>query len=135
MKKSISLISLLALGACVYGTPVNNEGFYTEMDLTSVDWSTVNKSGSSCQTNLFFLIPFGDNSLPAAVKSAKIEKLSYVDTDYELYFPIMSRECTNVWGKGTGYADYAISVPTTSDITEVKSEPNTTKKADKSNKK
>ena len=98
MKKTVSLLSVLALGACVYGTPVNNEGFYGEMDITNVDWSEVNASGSSCQTNWLFFIPAGDNSVPAAVKNAKIKKLSYVDTDYALYFPLLSRECTNVWG-------------------------------------
>ena len=60
-------MSILALGACTYGTPVNNEGFYTDTDVTNVDWSAVNRTGSSCQTNLFGLIPFGDNSVPAAV--------------------------------------------------------------------
>ena len=97
---SLSILSALALGACVYGTPVNNEGFYSEMKLSDVDWAAINKQGSSCQTNLFGIIPFGDNSLATAVKDARIEKLSYVDTDYALYFPILSRECTNVWGIG-----------------------------------
>ena len=72
MKKTVSLLSVLALGACVYGTPVNNEGFYSEMDITTVDWSAVNRSGHSCQTNLFFIIPFGDNSVPAEVKKSKM---------------------------------------------------------------
>lgn len=109
MKKTLSVLSAVALGACVYGTPVNNEGFYSEMDLTTVDWTAINKSGSSCQTNLFGIIPFGDNSLPTAVKSAKIEKLAYVDTDYALYFPLLSRECTNVWG--TGFSAPVIVTP------------------------
>ena len=124
MKKTVSLLSVLALGACVYGTPVNNEGFYTEMDLTTVDWSEVNKSGSSCQTNLFFIIPFGDNSVPSAIKSAKIKKVSYIDTDYALYFPLLSRECTNVWGVGDvtmdlpDISDYSLPKPTKSKKSE-----------------
>ena len=128
MKKSISLLSVLALGACVYGTPINNEGFYTEMDLATIDWSAVNKSGHACQTNLFGLIPFGDNSLPTAVKNAKIEKLAYVDTDYALYFPILSRDCTNVWGMGYGVP--AVTLPTVSE--PVATEKTDTKPAEKS---
>ena len=130
MKKSLLILSALSLGACVYGTPVNQEGFYTEMDLTTVDWASVNKSGSSCQTNLFFFIPFGDNSVPTAVKDAKIEKLAYVDTDYTLYFPIMSRECTNVWGTGYGASfDMPVAQPVTV------SEPETTTTETKKSKK
>ena len=100
MKKTISVLSVLALGACVYGNPVNNEGLYTEMDLNAVDWTAINKTGRACQTNIFGLIPVGDKSVPTAVKNGRIQHLSYIDTDYELYFPIMSRECTNVWGIG-----------------------------------
>jgi len=104
MKKMFLCVSMLALAACTYGSPVNNEGFYSEMDLTNVNWNAVNHHGSACQTNLFGLIPFGDKSVPAAVKNAKIDKLLYVDTNYTLYFPVMSRECTNVWGIGSGTA-------------------------------
>ena len=110
MKKTISILSVLALGACVYGTPVNNEGLYTEMDLTTVDWTAVNKHGRACQTNLFGVIPFGDKSVPTAVRNGKIQYLSYVDTDSVMYFPlILSKECTNAWG--IGYSTPVISTP------------------------
>lgn len=125
MKKITSLLSVLALGACVYGTPVNNEGFYTEMDLSNVDWSQVNRKGYTCQTNWFFIIPFGDNSVPTAIKSAKVKKVAYIDTDYALYFPLFSRECTNVWGMG----DVTMDLP---DIPD--SKPAKSKKSSKSEK-
>ena len=134
MKKTVSLLSVLALGACVYGTPVNNEGFYSEMDITTVDWSAVNRSGHSCQTNLFFIIPFGDNSVPTAVKKSKIKKLSYVDTDYAVYFPFLSRDCTNVWGVGDTtidlpeIPDYKPAKTTKAEKVEEKAEKTTTKK-------
>ena len=140
MKKSISLLSILALGACVYGTPVNNEGLYSNMTLENVDWSKVNKKGYSCQTNLFGIIPLGDNSVPTAIKKAKIQKLSYIDTDYTVYFPLMSRECTNVWGiggdviveqKSSSVSDYAIptqSEPVSTDNKDKKTTKKTGKK-------
>lgn len=127
MKKILLGISVLALGACTYSAPLNNEGFYSEMDLTAVDWSTVNRSGSACQLNIFGLIPVGDNSVPRAVKNAKIEKLLYVDTKYTLYFPVMSRECTNVWGMGMGSAP--VTTATTSQ--SAKAQTTDTKKAKK----
>ena len=132
MKKPLSLLSVLALGACVYGTPINQEGLYDQMDLTNIDWAAINKSGSSCQTNILFMIPLGDNSLPTAVKSAKIEKLSYVDTDYTLYFPVMSRECTNVWGVGKNEPVFELPVIPEPAASDVKAEKTTAKKSKKS---
>jgi TRL-like protein family len=103
MKKIIQLSAILMLGACVYGNPINYEKFYTNADITKVDWTKVDGQGSSCQTNWFFgLLPFGDNSVAVAVENAEIARISYIDTDSVLYLPLlMSRECTNVWGELT----------------------------------
>ena len=125
MNKILLGLSVLALCACTYNSPVNNEGFYTEMDLSTVNWSAVNRSGSACQTNLFGLIPFGDNSVPTAVKNARIEKLLYADTDYTLYFPILSRECTNVWGSGTGMTTIPTSATATNTMYTAEPKKNT----------
>lgn len=98
MKKFLSLASIIALAACTYGNPVNNEKFFSESDITKVDWTQVNASSYACQTNVLYFIPFGDNSLPAAVEKGNIAHVSYVDTDTTVY-PLVSRECTNVWGQ------------------------------------
>ena len=111
MKKCLRAAAALCLGGCVYGTPVNNEGFYSNADITKVDWSRVDGKGSSCQTNwLFGLIPAGDNSLASAVARGDIAKIAYVDTDWVLYLPLlMSRDCTNVYGELTPIARTALS--------------------------
>ena len=103
MKKILSITSVLTLGACIYNNPVNNEKFFSNADITKVDWSRVDGKGSSCQTNWFFgLIPFGDNSVASAVQIAEVSKVAYVSTDVVLYLPLlMTRECTNVWGELT----------------------------------
>lgn len=98
MKKALALVSVIALAACTYGNPVNNEQFFKEADITAVDWSKVNADGYACQTNILYFIPVGDNSLPRAVNDAKVKKIAYVDTDTTVY-PLFSRECTNVWGE------------------------------------
>ena len=101
MKKTLSVAAALCLGACVYGNPVNNEGFFANSDITKVEWARVGGRGTSCQTNWFFgLIPFGSNSLASAVERGGITKVAYVDTDMVLYLPLlMTRECTNVYGE------------------------------------
>jgi hypothetical protein len=101
MKKTLSVAVALCLSACVYGNPVNNEGFFANSDITKVEWARVGGKGSSCQTNWFFgLIPFGSNSLASAVERGGITKIAYVDTDSVLYLPLlMTRECTNVYGE------------------------------------
>jgi hypothetical protein len=110
MKKILSLGMILGLGACVYGNPVNYEKFYGNTDITKIDWSKVDGQGSACQTNWFFgLLPLGDNSVPAAIESAEIAKVAYIDTDTSLYLPLlMTRECTNVWGELTPSARAAM---------------------------
>ena len=127
MKKTISILVALMLCACVYKDPLDNGGFYSETDLATVDWSTVNKSGRACQTSLFGIIPFGDNSVPKAVEKAKIQKLVYVDTDYILYFPILSRSCTNVWG--VSYGDTSVTLPKSENKTAEKATDKPTDKA------
>ena len=103
MKKILTITSVLALGACVYNNPVNNEKFFSHADITKVDWTKVDGKGSACQTNWFFgLMPFGDNSVASAVRRAEISKVAYVSTDTVLYLPLlMTRNCTNVWGELT----------------------------------
>lgn len=120
MKKLLAITSVIALGACTYGNPVNNEKFFMNADITSVDWSKVNASADSCQTNILYMIPFGDNSVPAAVEEAKIKQIAYIDTDTRLY-PLVSRECTNVWGiSDSDSATQKIELPNTASNTEEK---------------
>lgn len=111
MQKLMSLCAILGLGACVYGNPVNYENFFSQSDITKVDWSKVDGKGSSCQTNWFFgLITAGSNSLASAVERAEISKIAYVDTDTVLYLPLlMTRECTNVYGELTPSARAAMA--------------------------
>ena len=106
MKKLLSMFMTLALGACVYGGAVNNEGFYGNTDITKIDWTKVDGKGSSCQTNWFFgLMPFGNKSVASAVESADLARVWYVDTETVLYWPLlMARDCTNVYGELTPVA-------------------------------
>ena len=124
MKKLLGVISLVALGACTYGNPVNNEQFFSESDITAVDWTRVNATGMACQTNVLYMIPFGDNSLPAAVENGNLSHVAYVDTDTTVY-PFFSRECTNVWGTTNG-------VVTTASASDYKlpADASTSKKSD-----
>jgi len=112
MKKILKIVPVLALGACIYNNPVNNEKFFSNADITKVDWSKVDGKGSSCQTNWFFgLVPFGDNSVASAVQIAEISKIAYVSTDVVLYLPLlMTRECTNVWGELTPSARSSLAM-------------------------
>jgi hypothetical protein len=111
MKKIMLLGAVTALSACVYRSPVNYERFYSNADITKVDWSKVDGKGSSCQTNWFFgLLPAGNNSLSSAVERGEIAKISYVDTDTVLYLPLlMTRDCTNVYGELTPAARAAMA--------------------------
>jgi len=101
MRRLLNLAPVLALAACVHGNPVNNENFFGMADVTKVDWTKVDGRGSSCQTNWFFgLLPTGSNSLASAVERGDIARIAYVDTDTELYLPLlMYRDCTNVYGE------------------------------------
>ena len=103
MDKFLGLTLALALGACVYGSSPNSEGFYGNADITKVNWSKVDGKGTSCQTNWFLgLFPVGSNSVATAVDRGDIAKIAYVETDTVLYLPIlMFRNCTNVYGELT----------------------------------
>ena len=99
MKRFIALSAAAALGACVYGNPANYERYFGNADIGKIDWTKVNAKGSSCQTNWLGFIPAGNMSVPSAVKRGNLAKVAYVDTDTVVVFPILVRECTNVYGE------------------------------------
>ena len=104
MKKFLALPLVLALGACMYGNPVNYERHFGNADITAIDWTVVDGQGSACQYNWLGFIPTGNRSVARAVEHGDLARIKFIDTDTIVMFPLFIAECTNVWGIRTDEA-------------------------------
>ncbi|MGN0903593.1 MAG: TRL domain-containing protein [Alphaproteobacteria bacterium] len=97
--RNIFIISAFALlmSACSFQrTP-----FMNTTQIQDIDFSDIGsyREGRDCAYWILGLIgPFGDNSLPDAIRDANITKVSIVDYSTH-YYVLYGKECLRVYGK------------------------------------
>ena len=89
----VASMLLLSVG-CVTRAPMINS-----VDVTQIDYSTPMKKSQDCAISiLFFIGPFGEASMVAAIQKAKIVKVMALEYSIDNYI-VFSRSCVDVWGQ------------------------------------
>lgn len=97
--RRVLLVCLMAIAITTSGCIQNLTPFGNVAAIHEVDLSSNFKTGESCGwVLLFFIGPFGDNSVVKAAQAAGIRKAEIIDYRIENYL-IAQRQCVLVYGK------------------------------------